>query len=86
MKERELMPCDSAFGRKDELPSNVAIEQAYRRGFHQGVFAAIDAIEDGFSVRQLHAWNKRLHKWRLKRHGGKWESPEWLSRSELEPE
>ena len=41
------------------------VEKAYRRGFHQGACAAVEAMEDGASLILLNRWLDRLHTWRL---------------------
>lgn len=42
-----------------------AEEQAYRRGFYQGVYAAWDAIERGATDEQMRTWlYTKLHEWR----------------------
>lgn len=64
---------------------NIACETSYRRGFDQGVAAAIEAVEKGYELGRLIAWKYRLHSWRCKRHKGKIEYPEWLGRTERKP-
>jgi hypothetical protein len=41
------------------------VEKAYRRGFHQGACAAVEAMEDGASLVVLTHWLGQLHAWRL---------------------
>ena len=39
-------------------------ECSYRRGFTQGVNAALDAIEKGKNMQEMEAWLERLMEWR----------------------
>jgi hypothetical protein len=57
-----------------------AIEIAYRRGFHQGVAACVEAVEIGKDVGKLQAWERRLSVWRRKNDCRSREYPEWLAR------
>ena len=43
-------------------------EKAYRRGFHQGAWTAMNAIREGVPLHKVGAWLNRLHAWRLKGH------------------
>ena len=61
---------------------NTVAETSYRRGFYQGVYAAIEALQEGFSAEQMEAWQRRLWDWRNQDHRGRIEFPEWLARSE----
>lgn len=47
-------------------------ESSYRRGFQQGLQAAIDAIEEGADITALHRYQGLLSKWRQRT--GKWSS------------
>lgn len=66
------------FGDPTDAEINAAAETSYRRGFDQGVAAAIAAVEAGASLPRLTAWKRRLGNWRRKRHHGRIEYPEWL--------
>lgn len=52
----------------------IVAEKAYRRGFTQGVAAAIRAGNK--PQRELDAWLNRLMQWRLEPHGGQSKFPE----------
>jgi sRNA-binding carbon storage regulator CsrA len=41
-----------------------AAESSYRRGFHQGISAAIDAVKCGANVADLCGWCNRVARWR----------------------
>lgn len=65
-----------------EIPTgDAACESAYRRGFSQGVYAAVDAAESKCSLVKLRDWANRVYAWRLRRVGGAFEEPEWLGRN-----
>lgn len=50
------------------------IENAYRRGFYQGWFLCIDAINKGAPTNKLEKFlYGALFRWRYSRHGGKFE-------------
>ncbi len=59
---------------------NLAAETSYRRGFHQGVAAALEAVRAGFTDEKLARWENRVYVWRRKNHRGKPAHPEWLGR------
>jgi len=40
------------------------VENAYRRGFDQGVYFALKAMEDGATPAQLAEWKGRIGEWR----------------------
>src|ERR1700734_643557 len=70
---RRIEPGGPVYQRKTRPPKpdrepTVAeqIELAYRRGFHQGAAAAVEAVDEGFSLVQLQAWVMRLYRWRRK--------------------
>lgn len=56
-----------------------AVENAYRRGFYQGVSACSDAMDEGFDELEISEWLHRLLEWRHQEHGGKKVFPEWLA-------
>jgi hypothetical protein len=60
-------------------------ETDYRRGFHQGVSAAVEALISGYQLTALKKWQERLREWRGKRHKGKPERPEWLHDIKFKP-
>ena len=41
------------------------VEKAYRRGFHQGASAAVEAMEDGATLILLNRWLGQLYAWRM---------------------
>lgn len=44
-------------------------EAAYRRGFHQGAWTAMNATREGVPLYKIEEWiNGKLHAWRLKGH------------------
>lgn len=57
-----------------------AREQSFRRGFNQGIAAAIEAFQKGYSVGQMEEWNERVYEWRGESHKGEIVYPEWLAR------
>lgn len=63
-------------------PHDGAAEMAYRRGFTQGVAAAIEAVKDGHELSALQRWLQRLMKWRYRRPCNRVVFPEWLSISQ----
>ncbi|MEY3380057.1 MAG: hypothetical protein RL468_655 [Pseudomonadota bacterium] len=42
------------------------IETAYRRGYHQGAYKALDQIFSGYSHPELSNWLNRVYEWRFK--------------------
>jgi hypothetical protein len=40
-------------------------EDAYRRGFQQGVMAALDAVEQGCPPGRLAKWKDAIYRWRF---------------------
>lgn len=58
-----------------EEHARVSVETAYRRGFHQGAYFAVDAMVHGEKVGGLLQWVKKLRNWRSERHAGKWQPP-----------
>lgn len=77
---RRLQDCPP---HKDTDRSEEMAEMAYRRGFYQGAAAAIEAMEEGFSLKQMRSWLfPRLYRWRYKRPMTKVIFPEWLARKE----
>ena len=44
--------------------ATIDVEQAYRRGFHQGAALTVRAVEAGASIPALRAWLADLRLWR----------------------
>jgi hypothetical protein len=56
---------------KSTLEWRTVVEKAYRRGYHQGAWAAYDAIVSCRpQKRVLHWLNVRLNYWRFSKHRG----------------
>jgi hypothetical protein len=55
------------------------VEMAYRRGFHQGAYAALWAVGSGATAQALEKWLSAVVKWRRKARVRKervvWENP-----------
>lgn len=62
-----------------EMPSKETLlvsETAYRRGFFQGVYAALEAMQAGASEADIEQWlYPALYDWRYSQHGGNLELP-----------
>lgn len=52
-----------------------AFEKTYRKGYHQGFFAAVDAMEDGALPGQLWKLCERIRAWRSEQHDGQFVQP-----------
>lgn len=65
----------------DEIPeltpeARTAVESAYRRGFVQGAYSALRAMNAGKSPSCIERWVTRLHiDWRCKKHNGRFTPP-----------
>lgn len=71
--------------RLSDLPNSspevlAGIESAYRRGYTQGFWAAMEAMQDGASEKDLDEHFDDLREWRLKRKGGTPEQPPYFSK------
>lgn len=55
-------------------------ERQFRRGFTQGVWAAIECVERGDNLKSMKSWYMRLLRWRGANHRGKTVWPEWYGR------
>jgi hypothetical protein len=75
----ELIPLDEI-----QHPENlrIACENAYRRGFHQGFYAATEAAGNGWSYKKLQDYClNTIYRWRLQKHQGQPEEPRWPTNS-----
>lgn len=49
----------------NQQPTTRHIEAGYRRGYHQGVNAALDAVfENRLTKEDCHAWEEQVANWR----------------------
>ena len=67
-----------------EMPSKetfLVSESAYRRGFFQGAYAVLEAMQAGEDVSTVEEWiNTGLYEWRYSRHGGEMTLPPGIKR------
>ena len=59
----------------DQQQANMHCENAYRRGFHQGIFSVMEWFSSNATESELARYEQAIFRWRYRRHKGKPERP-----------